>query len=185
MRKPIAGPHPDLLRSLVKYDSQTGDLTWLKREPSCFKGGAASAENWNAKFVGQPAFKTTRDGYYCGSVFDRSYFAHRVAWALHFGYWPEGEIDHINGDRTDNRISNLRIADRSTQCRNRSLSDRNKSGVIGVCLVSDGNRWKAYINSGRRQINLGYFATKAEAVAARKQAERDLGYHPNHGRLAA
>lgn len=185
MNPPTPGPNYEILSRILKYNQETGLFVWLERDSSLFGGCAAKAAAWNARHAGKQALATKRDGYLCGSIFDVTYFAHRVAWAISNKFWPDGEIDHINGDRMDNRISNLRIASRSMQCRNRSLSLRNKSGVIGVCFISETGKWKAYISHNGAQRSLGFFVTMDEAVAARKKAERECDYHPNHGRQAA
>jgi hypothetical protein len=100
---------------------------------------------------------------------------------MHYDRWPEGEIDHINGNRQDNRIENLRDVPRSLNQRNSKLQNNNRSGVSGVFWRA--NRWEAriYLVSGQRK-HLGRFKTFEEAVAVRKQAEMECGYHENHGR---
>lgn len=185
MNKPVPGPPVDMIRKVVQYEPESGIFKWTKRDASLFKGGKSQADSWNNRFAGKSAFSTKRDGYLCASIFNVSYSAHRVAWAISHGYWPIQEIDHINGDRSDNRLANLRLADRSEQRRNCSVSKRNKSGIIGVCYVAAEKKWKAYISSEGKQINLGLYADFESAVESRKFHERKLGYHKNHGRQAS
>ncbi len=97
---------------------------------------------------------------------------------------PSGEIDHINGDRTDNRICNLRDVTSAGNSCNRRRQDRNTSGVTGVAWDKRASRWQARIGLNGKQKYLGYFDSLDEAVAARKAAELELGFHPNHGRAA-
>lgn len=98
------------LRELLRYDPSTGELSWRRRPDGLFPS-AHAAKIWNANFAEGPAFTTkNRGGYFKGMVFRKTYSAHRVIWALVTGSWPSKEIDHINGDRGDNRWANLREA---------------------------------------------------------------------------
>lgn len=106
----------------------------------------------------------------------RLLLAHRVAWAIYHGAWPDRIVDHINHDKLDNRIQNLRLVTNSESARNKPLSPRNKSGVAGVQRV--GNRWVVTIST----TQLGSFRSFDDAVAARRAAEVEMGFHPNHGR---
>lgn len=103
---------------------------------------------------------------------------------MHYGEWPSQFLDHVNGDPTDNRIANLREVTNQENCKNKSINRNNKSGVIGVFFYDHGGYqyWVAYIRAEGRHIGLGYFKRYEDAVAARKQAEIDYGYHHNHGR---
>ena len=108
--------------------------------------------------------------------------AHRTAWALHYCEHPTGNIDHINGDRVDNRIANLRDVVSAENARNVAVGSNNSSGVIGVYRHSQMPKWTAQINAFGKTVGLGCFTRFEDAVIARKAAERVLGYHPNHGR---
>jgi len=173
---------PDLLRQLLDYDPLTGLLTWRPR-PIEFFNNKASWASWNSHYAGKPAF-TADDGagYRSGTILRMKCRAHRVAFAMHYGRWPNGHIDHINGDRADNRISNLREVDHLENRRNCRPSKANSSGVTGVCWWPRDNKWNAQIMVNYRKINLGYFDTIEQAAAARKEAERKYGFHANHGR---
>jgi len=98
--------------------------------------------------------------------------AHRLAWALHNGEWPSKQIDHIDGDRANNRISNLREATQSQQIMNSKLRSDNTSGIKGVQQRKYG--WTAYIAVDGKSTYLGHFDTKAKAIAARAEAEEKL-----------
>ncbi|TES59213.1 HNH endonuclease [Pseudomonas syringae pv. tomato] len=116
--------------------------------------------------------------------FQGSYYkAHRVVWLICKGYWPE-ELDHINGNRTDNRIENLREVTRQENLRNQKIRSNNTSGVMGVGWDKCNRRWTARIRYEGKNKCIGYFKTFDEAAAARKAAEIAFGYHPNHGRAA-
>jgi hypothetical protein len=93
--------------------------------------------------------------------------AHRLAWLLHYGSWPEHDLDHINGDRADNRIQNLRLSVGSLNAQNqrRPRSD-NKSGCLGVSWSKVAQKWTARIKIGSKYKHLGLFLTVEEASSA-------------------
>jgi HNH endonuclease len=165
------------LNSMLRYDAETGVLYWKERSPDMFKN-PKSAAAWNAKYANKPAINGIHNGYRYGSLFGRATEAHRIAWALHHGKWPEHHIDHINGDRSDNRIVNLRDVPHRINLRNTKLSNHNTSGVMGVQWKNYAQKW--VVNVGGEYI--GIFASFEDAVAARKAAEKKRGYHQNHGR---
>lgn len=111
---------------------------------------------------------------------NKRFLCHRLAWAMHYGHWimPLAEIDHINGDKTDNRIGNLRMFSRQMQCRNVRLARSNRTGTTGVHWDHRMQCFSATINVNRKQIWLGRHNTLEEAVKARKNAEVIYGW-PN------
>lgn len=175
-------PDVCLLRKLLRYEPETGRLYWLPRPVNMFPK-PQQAKTWNTKNAGRETFTLTHKGYKQGTIFDAKFRAHRVAWALYYGAWPTLHLDHINGDRTDNRIVNLREVTRGENQQNQRRRTDNTSGVTGVSWYAAQGKWVAEIYVGGRKKNLGYFNTFDEAVAARKQAETTHGYHPNHGRV--
>ena len=116
-------------------------------------------------------------GYLQISIDDRLYFAHRIAWLVHYGAHPEGDIDHINGVKDDNRICNLRLVSPAENQMNVALSKRNKSGIVGVHWNNKKSRWVVTI----RKETLGYFTDLFEAACARRSAENRLGFSEGHG----
>lgn len=124
------------------------------------------------------------DGYLHVNIAGKQYRAHRIAWLLHYGEWPSGIIDHINGNKADNRITNLRVVSFVENGQNRKLDARSKSGTSGVWWSPRQKAWKVYIRVNGRNIHLGYFKDKASAIAKRKAAEAENGYSPFHGRAA-
>ena len=110
------------------------------------------------------------------------YLAHRIAWLFHYGAWPAGEIDHINGIRDDNRIINLRDVTHMENRRNSKRSVNNTSGVTGVSWYKKTGMWSSRIRVDGKWKFLGYFDDFNEAVKTRRSAEREHGFHLNHGR---
>lgn len=187
MLEAIAPISPRALRNLVDYDPETGRLFWKERSPYMFEDGGHSAEHscaaWNARYCGNEAFKKkSRNRYLIGSIAGRTYLAHRVAWAVYYGKWPAHEIDHINGDRADNRIANLRDVTKSVNGRNLKKNRRNASGVTGVFWHEKAGKWSASIGFNGSVKYLGVFESIEAAAATRLAAERECGFHPDHGR---
>lgn len=175
-KKPL--PDAELLRQLLEYDPATGGLTWRTRSPAMFEGGVRSPEWscnwWNSRFAGKPAFVTPNKlGYLNGAINARYYLAHRIIWKLVYGTDPEF-VDHIDRNPANNRLANLRSVAHAENCRNRKLRSDNTSGYAGISYVPrlPNRPWRATI--GRELI--GYFATEAEALRARAEAERVGGY---------
>ena len=92
------------------------------------------------------------------------------------------QVDHINHDRTDNRIENLRLVNANENGKNQKASVRNKSGVVGVSWKKSKNKWHSQIMVNGKQIHLGFFDNIDEAKKARIDAERKYGFHENHGK---
>lgn len=182
-------PTPEQLRKLLRYEPDTGKLFWLERGPEWFshcERPRHERTRWNNRFAGQEALTATNArGYKIGSVRVAglsNLSAHRAAWALYHGVWPNGMLDHANGDKTDNRLENLSVVDKFGNARNQKRHSRNTSGVNGVHWCKARNRWQATIFANGVTTYLGNFKCKDEATLARSQAEARLGFHPNHGR---
>lgn len=179
----------DMLRRLIEYDAITGMLIWKPRTPDLFNARQLSAEHcckvWNTSNAGTPALQCKNgNGYHHGAIFGVTYTAHSVAWALYHGSWPLHGIDHIDGNRSNNSIVNLRDVPDKINAKNQKRNRRNTSGVTGVSYFARTRKWVAMIKGGGKVRNLGYYATLEEAAAARKRAEQQFGFHPNHGRAA-
>lgn len=163
-------PLPDqaFLAARLQYDADTGLLYWLPRTPDMFASNTKwTAEQvcagWNSKHAGKEAFTAISPlGYRTGCIGGRVYMAARIIWKLVYGYDPI-EIDHINRIKTDNRLVNLREADRSLNCRNRGLLRNNTSGVSGVYLEKSSGLWVVEVNGKR----YGRRKSKDAAIALR------------------
>jgi hypothetical protein len=147
----------DEVRRLFDYDAETGDLTW-RVSPS------------NSVRIGNKAGSDNGRGYLQVMVDRKLYLVHRVIWLLVHGYFPEHEIDHVNRNRADNRLENLREVTKSCNVRNSRQRTDNISGVTGVCWDKISGKWKATIGNNK-QYHIGYFTDFTEAVKARHQAE--------------
>ena len=187
MHKPRAAPFSiETLRSLLRLDPETGKLYWRERGVEWFKRGYSSADAncraWNTKYAGKEAF-TSDDGrgYARSHIFGLSYRAHRIVFALSHGYWPAGEIDHIDGDPSNNKPANLREASRKENMRNR-MSRRDSSSVYcGVSWITRDKRWRAACtNPSGKKVHLGQFTDEIEAARAYDAAAREW-----HGEYAA
>ncbi len=173
-------PSPELLRKLLRYDPATGEFWWRKRTAEMC-GTDREAARWNARHNGTRAFASpSSHGYSRNPIMGMTHSAHRCAWAIHYGKWPE-IIDHINGDRFDNRIENLREVTTTENNRNARKRLDNSSGQTGVSFVPSRGNWIAHISVDGKQMTIGRFRTKKLAVEARKIKEMENGYHKNHG----
>jgi hypothetical protein len=150
------------LKELLSYDEDTGLFTWSRNVSSTGRsGGVAGCVD-----------KTT--GYRRVRLHKRLYHAHRLAWLYVHGEWPPYEVDHINGNRSDNRMANLRCATRVQNMHNNGRRIDNKSGFKGVCWYPSRNKWLAKIQTYGRAKNLGYYDNKDDAIAAYKAAAAEL-----------
>lgn len=170
-------PDKDTLWKLLHYDPVTGKLLWKERPIDKYQDKA-----WNKKYANREAFTAIdRKGYKVGAIDSVNVRSHRVIWKMVHGVDPE-QIDHINGDRLDNRLVNLRNVTGQENQMNMKKPVNNKSGVQGVHWNKQKEKWDAYITHKGVRYNLGRFCTKDEAISVRQQAEKDCGFHENHGR---
>jgi len=167
---------------MLEYDPDTGCLFWRHRPRELFETLNAF-KSWNTKFAGRETFHfIDRHGYNYGMLFRKTYKKHRIVWLMCYGQLPD-KIDHVNGDRKDNRLINLRSVTTAENCKNLGRSKSNTSGVTGVNFVKSVGKWNARICCGGIRVNLGYYSEMSEAVSARKNAELTFGFHPNHGKM--
>jgi hypothetical protein len=145
------------LKSLLVYDPNTGVFCWRKNNK--LAGTLHATGYWRVQIAGRP------------------YLAHRLAWLYTYGCFSNFNVDHINHDRQDNRILNLRIVTRSENQHNRKRRTQSSSGFLGVSWFKPKNKWRAYIKANNKRHHLGWFSNVEDAVQARINAEHL--YHPS------
>lgn len=153
----------DWIKNVLDYDPETGVFTWKARFG---KRGVPGRKAGTIDFC----------GYLVITINKKRHKGHRLAWLVMTGAWPAIAIDHINGDRTDNRFINLREANWSENQHNRRLQRNNKSGYHGVAWDSHASKWRASIRANGLARNLGGFDTPQDAHAAYLRAKAAL--HP-------
>jgi hypothetical protein len=162
------------LKDRIHYDPVTGVFTRAKDysvQGNHFKAGCI-------------ATTSTKQGGHSGkrrlmvTVYKKRYYARRLAWFYVHGVWPKNSIDHIDGDPSNNSISNLREATQAENLQNKRAPAKAKSGLLGVCFCNDGhiNKWQARIQVSGKTVRLGHFPTPEEASAAYLAAKIKL--HP-------
>ena len=169
------------LRKMVHYNPETGVFIWKEREPL-----TRGDKLFNTRFAGKEAgglSENANDGYLRIKVKGTTIKAHRLAFVLMGEGWPIYDVDHINGDITDNRWRNLRKTNRKANSRNQKLYNNNVSGYPGIFWHSTKNRWCAQIGSAENREHLGCYNDFNEALEIRQEREVQLGYHENHGRV--
>jgi hypothetical protein len=157
-------------KELFDYNPETGDITW-------------KASNSNVVKIGQKAGSLDRLGNRIVIMADKTiYRAHQIAFLIMQGYIPE-EVDHINGDSSDNAWDNLRGVSHSENMQNRKLCSNNTTGIMGVAWNKNNNNWRVRIKHANIFHEVGSFINFLDACCARKSAENRYGFHANHGRV--
>ena len=155
---------------LFRYDPISGKLFWKKRTNNHMKEDLEAGS------------QDSRYGYLRVNIKGKSYAVHRVILVLSGIEVGDGLfVDHINHDRTDNRLENLRVVTKEQNTRNLSLYKKNETGYPGVYQHKTTKRYIAHIRVNNKKHHLGCFKTLEEAAAARAEAEIKYGFHPNHG----
>jgi hypothetical protein len=164
-------PTPEVLRKLLRYEPETGKLFWRQRTADMFST-LRDCNAWNSTWADREAFTADMRGYRMGTIFSKMHRSHRVIWAMQTGEWPQADIDHINGDRADNRWINLRSATRSENLKNAKSRSGASSPYLGVYRHTPGEKWYARITANGKRIHLGAFACETEAAHAYDAAAR-------------
>ena len=164
---PDKPPTQEILRKHFLYIPSTGEFVY--RLPT--KG----------KSIGEPFGRMGNHGYLNGNIGSKSYLVHRLIWLYLYGYMPE-QVDHIDHNRTNNRLDNLREVKGTDNQKNCSVSKNSSTKINGVSLHRQTGKYRAHIMVNRKQIHLGLFDTLEEATKAREQADIKYGFHSNHGK---
>lgn len=166
---------------LLDYDPASGIFRWKERALEMFPTHH-HGKIWNARFSGKKIRTINSEGYILIRIKGASFKGHRMAWLIHYGDWPNAQIDHINHIRDDNRISNLREVSSVENRQNATRVKSNTSGITGVVWHKRDGQWRAQISIKGRTTYIGGYDDLFEAICARKSAEANLGFHPNHGK---
>lgn len=145
---------PEALAARLRYDPETGHLFWVAGRQKGRRAGCVAAS-----------------GYVVIRFDGHTYMAHRLAWLLAHGVDPT-EIDHRNRDRADNRLANLRLADRTENNANRPVRRDSVSGIKGVQFHRQSGKWRARIKARGKAASLGLHETPELAGAAYMRAAK-------------
>lgn len=174
-----------IIRDALEYNYKTGDLIWKKRPRFHFKTRTAM-NNFNKRWAGSLIRNIGNDGYYRLSIDHHRYKAHRIIWFLHYGSFPSQYIDHLDGNKLNNKIDNLRDVTIQENAKNTKINVKSKTKIMGVGWHKMSKKWRARIkhtcNGEKKEHYLGVFDNFFDACCARKSAENKYGFHKNHGR---
>ena len=170
----------DVLGLLFECHASDGILFHRPRTVEMFPSNSRIRQ-WDGRYAGKRALNDLGNhGYLCGDVMGKKVLAHRVIWAMHYGDWPEGQIDHINMDKTDNRIINLRDVAQSPNQWNRTKYKNNTSGFKGVSFYKRDGTWRAQITINGKKKTIGYYPNPE--MAANAYDEYCLDVHGDYAR---
>jgi hypothetical protein len=153
----------DYVKSVLDYNPDTGEFVWKHRE--------GSRGQWNGRYAGKSAGYTRSDGYMLIRINRVQYYSHRLAWLIVYGEWPINEIDHRDGNPSNNRISNIRLATGKENIRNSRVRRDNKSGLRGVWWNEKRKKWEVRIKAEGKFLYLGRFSNFNDASSVRISAE--------------
>ncbi len=169
----------EYLKECFSYNKDTGKVFWKKR-PAHHYARRSDMVRQHSTYSGNLVGGVGNHGYLTVFLRGKGRLLHRLIFCMENGYYPE-MVDHINHNRTDNRLRNLVAADPLSNSRSASKNRQNTSGLNGVYWDKQTNKWRTWIYDRGNTFNLGRFADKEDAYAVRRDAESHLGYHPNHG----
>lgn len=154
----------ELMQTLFNYNEETGFLTWKK-------------STGPRGIIGNPVGTINYHGYYSVGLFGKKYKVHRLIWLYVYGYIPENDLDHINGFKLDNRISNLREVSNQCNIRNSKKYKNNNSNITGISFDKKLCRWTSWITINKKNYFLGRYLDYDEAVCHRFAVEQCLDWN--------
>ncbi|MCP4060719.1 MAG: HNH endonuclease [Pseudoalteromonas sp.] len=154
-------------RDRLSYDN--GELYW-------------NSSSKNKGFKGKRCGGLNSSGYVVLRFDGKLQYAHRVIYSMMVGDVSGGCIDHVNGNRADNRLANLRLVSRAENNKNSTIQKNNVSGVTGVHFDKGTSKFRVQISVKNKTKHIGVYGELSEAVKARKNAEIKFGFHKNHGK---
>ncbi len=160
--------HAQLVQ-ILRYNPETGIFVWLPRTKDMFPQSECRRKTWNTRNSGKSAGHRDYSGYVGIPIMGKRYLAHRLAWFYMYKEWPFPQIDHINRNNGDNRLSNLRIVTASQNQHNK-IHKPNMAGACGVYKTRYG-KFRALIKINNKSINLGTHDCLESAKLARRNAE--------------
>ena len=172
---------------LIFYCEESGRLRWKPRPLEMFLS-SRGAKTWNTRYAGKDVGTVVghKSGKYTKYknviIRPNRYKAHRLIWLMKTGAWPNGHIDHIDGNGLNNSWGNLREATSSQNACNQKVRSDSTSGVKGVSYDKKRGLWYVYIDVDKKRKHLGRYGTKDEAISARSVAEKI--YHGEYARSA-
>jgi len=158
-------------RELLEYIPENGLLVWRKTNSNAAKKGAIAG------------YLSKKDGRVSVRIDNKLYKAHRVIFLIVKGEWPE-EVDHINGDPSDNRWDNLRSVTHRENMKNRKVCSNSTTGIMGVVWNRHNSKWRVRVKALDVHREIGSFSDFFDACCARISAQNEMGFHANHGRVA-
>lgn len=164
-------PPTEVLHEFFVYEPKTGVLIWRRRTVHHF-GSLRACESWNGHYADKPVGWLNANGYLATRIGKTSFLVQRIIWKLMTGLEPPEQIDHIDGDRINNRWKNLRPANENEQCWNRKTHSNNKLGLKGVSKRR--NSYIARICHKGTYTYLGQFSTPELASAAYERTAKEL-----------
>ena len=159
----------DTLFTLLDYNADSGEFKWTYANSKNTSKGKVAGTKLSNKYI--RIF-----------IFGKFYQAHRLAWYMYYGKEPEYGLDHIDGNKHNNAIDNLRDVPQASNAKNSRLSISSSSGFTGVTFMKRSKKWRSRIMVDGADIHLGFFNDKQDAVIARARANKRYGFHENHGK---
>lgn len=165
------------LAAVVEYEPATGIVRWKRRNDM--------RSQWNGRYAGKECGRLDNGGYlqirftYQGHVF--TFGTHRLIWFIFTGEIPD-QVDHVNHDKIDNRIENLRAVNSAENNRNQVKRRDNTSGYTGIFWRVNRQQWEASVTFGGKQYFLGRYDHKCDAIFVVESFRKSKDFHPNHGK---